>query len=365
MSGFLFRCFAILCCLLPSLCPAASGRRILFLGDSLSLGSFGKTIDAELRAAGHSVTTVVTGGATPYYWLKEFKTVSSDIGFWMKTPQSERRVQVCKAVPKLEDLIATHKPEVVMVQTGTNLYANLRSKRQTPKERVRTVEYLYDRMGQVAAAGGCTLYLITPPDAHEQRYPRDLQNQMRGIMTKAGNRYGRVFDSYKVTRYTDPYPKEDGIHYGPQQSEEWARKVLADAGAWLPKAAAPRVASTRTETIRRATVVKSADNTVEAELVLAAKSEFKAPSDIAYRNGLAIYEWQIVRVNRGAYLGKRIRIAHMVMQDRKVLQAADWPTGKRVSLAVVPLSTYPNLEKFETLDSLPDAPDLPIYTPRL
>jgi hypothetical protein len=70
-------------------------------------------------------------------------------------------------------------------------------------------------------------------------------------------------------------------------------------------------------------------------------------------------------VNRGAYLGKRIRIAHMVMQDRKVLQAADWPTGKRVSLAVVPLSTYPNLEKFETLDSLPDAPDLPIYTPRL
>jgi hypothetical protein len=344
---------------------AEAGRRVLFLGDSMSLGAFGRTLDKELRAAGHSVYTVVTGGATPYYWLKEFETVSSDIGYWVKTPESERRVQVVRAVPKLEDLLKQYKPEVVIVQTGSNLYASLRSKRQTAEERVRTVEYLCDRMCRVAAAEGKSVYWITPPDAHEQRFPRDLQEQMRQIMCRTAGRYGRVFDSYAVTKYIDPYPENDGIHYGPTESAQWAQRVAADALGWLPKAKGRTGVAEAKETIRKAKAVESADNTLDVDLELAVKSEFAAPREITYRNGLAIYEYEVKKVHRGSYAGRRIRVAHMVMQNRKVLSTTKWAPGKRVQLELVPLSTYPNLEKIETLDSLPEAPDLPIYTPKL
>ena len=65
---------------------------VLFLGDSMSMGAFGLTLDSRLRDAGFEVHTYVAGGATPYYWLSQYEAISSDIGFWVKTPNLERRL---------------------------------------------------------------------------------------------------------------------------------------------------------------------------------------------------------------------------------------------------------------------------------
>ena len=60
---------------------AFAADKVLYLGDSLSMGAFGTTIDENLRSAGFDVHTVVAGGASPYYWLKAYQPLPCTIGF--------------------------------------------------------------------------------------------------------------------------------------------------------------------------------------------------------------------------------------------------------------------------------------------
>ena len=207
-------------------------EKILYLGDSLSMGSFGRTMDSQMRAAGHEVFTYVTGGATPYYWLSIYDVQKTTIGQWEKTPERETRKKTA-TVPKLEDLLQKHWPDIVVVQTGVNLYAQLRSKQRTKKENIREVTMLVRNMGETIKSAGAQCFWITPPDSHSARYPRELQDEMFQIMKLAASRYGPVFNSQDVTTYTDPYPRNDGIHYGSKEANAWGNLVAEEVNAWL------------------------------------------------------------------------------------------------------------------------------------
>ncbi len=207
-------------------------EKILYLGDSLSMGSFGRTMDAQMREAGHEVFTYVTGGATPYYWLSIYGVQKTTIGHWEKTPERESR-RKSATVPKVEKLLKKHWPEVVVVQTGVNLYAQLRSKQRSKKENIREVTMLVRNMGETIKASGAKCFWVTPPDSHVARYPRKLQDEMFQIMKLTASRYGPVFNSQEVTTYTDPYPRTDGIHYGSRAANAWGGLVAEEVNAWL------------------------------------------------------------------------------------------------------------------------------------
>jgi lysophospholipase L1-like esterase len=202
---------------------------VLFLGDSFSMGAFGKTFDQTLRNAGFEVYTSIAGGGTPYYWLNDYSPVSINIGYWERTPDAQRRLSSIGAVPKVEALMAKWDPDIVVVQTGTNLYSTLRSKRRSKEANVQEVESLISKMGRSVTSGGQRrCYWITPPDAHPGRYPPELQSEMLQIMRRAGGRYGRVFDSYAVTEFTEDYPPSDGIHLGPSDARRWGERAARD-----------------------------------------------------------------------------------------------------------------------------------------
>ncbi len=207
---------------------AGAAQKILYLGDSMSMGAFGKKLDDEMRDTGLEVYTYVAGGATPYYWLSRYQPISSSIGYWQKTPKNDVRKRYIKAVPKVEALINEHQPDVVVVQTGTNLYATLRSKQRTKEDNIREIEGLLEQMAKTVTSNGCRVYWITPPDAHVSKYPVALQEEMAGIMKRVVGKYGAVFDSRSVTKFTDPYPQTDGIHYGPTEASQWAQVVAND-----------------------------------------------------------------------------------------------------------------------------------------
>ncbi|HQZ27378.1 MAG TPA: hypothetical protein PK648_04455, partial [Verrucomicrobiales bacterium] len=195
----------------------------------MSIGSFGTTFDSSLRSSGFDVHTVVAGGASPYYWLKSYQALPCTIGFWEKSSSSERRIGYIRAVPKLEDLIAESKPDVVVVQTGVNLYATLRSKRRTSRENVEEVRSLIDQMCQSINDGGAASYWVLPPNSHEERYSIELQKLLADLMKSSVEKYkGVVFESQKCTKFTDPYPATDGIHYGSEEAAGWAIKVSED-----------------------------------------------------------------------------------------------------------------------------------------
>ena len=355
---------------------AQAGPKVLYLGDSLSFGAFGATLDKQLRQSGCEVYTMVTGGATPYYWLSDFAAVSGDAGHWVKQDGYERRLRRTRTVPKIEALIKKFHPDVAVIQTGTNLYAALRDKKKSPAERVKTVEYLVDRMCRVLGDANCRIYWITPPDSHEGKYPRELQEQMREITKRVASLHGRVFDSYAVTKYSDPFPQEDGIHYGPEQATEWARRVARDAIPWISQkqeetaltapAHAPAPAPgdpLPEETIRKAQPVLNSANTVRVEAVLQEKTPFLNPRSAPYRNAVAFYEYKVIKVIEGDNPGQVIRVAHVVMRNNQLRPEIDWQPGRHEVLTLVPLASYPDTEKLETLDELPEA-NLPILTPR-
>lgn len=203
-------------------------KKILFLGDSLSMGAFGRALDSRLRKAGFEVYTAVAGGGTPYYWLREHPPVSLNIGYWEKSDSHERRLKSISRVPKVEPLLAKFDPDLVIIQTGTNLYAPLRTKKRSKAANVREIRRLVNLMARRTSSAGRRSYWVTPPDASEKKYPRSLQNEMLGIMKEETGDNGRVFNSYAVTSYTKPYPAYDGIHLDDGQYRRWANKVAAD-----------------------------------------------------------------------------------------------------------------------------------------
>lgn len=355
--------------------------RILYLGDSLSIGAFGRTFDRDLRSSGLEVYTVVAGGASPYYWLGNYQSLPCTIGFWEKSPSSERRVGYVRAVPKIESLIGSHDPDVVVVQTGINLYATLRSKRRSKEENVAEVTSLIEQMCHAIATGGAQSYWVLPPHSHEERYSEALQDELAGIMRSVVRRYeGRVFESSEVTTFDDPYPATDGIHYGPTEARAWAKKVSShflDYVKVSPKADTSRIvralpiqtpkASSKRSSLARSSggAVGSQKEEVSLLLRLLEKSELQNLADLDYSNALGVYEYQVIEDRMGNYPYDRIRVAHGIVFGRKYSRAAEREIGSRIAMDLVPLSTYKTLSTWQMVDDLRMNLELPIYTPKL
>jgi len=360
---------------------AGAKPRVLYLGDSLSIGAFGQTLDSSMRSSGFQVHTVVAGGATPYYWLKSYQPLPCTIGFWEKSESSERRLGYVRAVPKIEDLISTTKPNVVVVQTGINLYATLRSKRRPKEENVAEIRSLIDQMCYAIAEAGAISYWVLPPHSHEERYSKELQDELASIMRGIVETYeGTVFESQKVTKFVDPYPATDGIHYGPAEARGWAEKVsqhfhtfMKVAPSEAPKALVKATPlQTRPEKREEAPAGPGSGEgpanlpgEVALRIRLEAKSTIENPAELDYANALGLYEYQVVKDLWGNYPYDKIRIAQGIVFGRRLTGAARAQIGSETELVLVPLSKYKNLSTWQMVDDLRPNFEIPIYTPKL
>src|SRR4029450_10531405 len=114
---------------------------VLILGDSLGLCGFSKRLDQKFRADPRvkSVFTYCTCGTNPLSWLKEkpYAHVQTHCGYWSIESQPDSRAikelrdtygmpsghgRKSSPVPKLDDLLATIQPDILVMQTGGNLF---------------------------------------------------------------------------------------------------------------------------------------------------------------------------------------------------------------------------------------------------
>src|SRR2546423_4068625 len=123
--------------------PVGSPRdlTVLILGDSLGLCGFGKRLDQKFRADPRvkSVFTYCTCGTNPLSWLKEkpYAHIQTHCGYWSieSLPDSHALKELHDTygmtsghrpksypVPKLDDLLATIQPDILVMQTGGNLF---------------------------------------------------------------------------------------------------------------------------------------------------------------------------------------------------------------------------------------------------
>lgn len=95
---------------------------------------------------------------------------------------------------------------------------------------------------------------------------------------------------------------------------------------------------------------------------LLARSRIPTREEITpYREGLAIFEYQVETVLEGAYSGDRIRVAHWVILDDELTPAARRREGESSELCLEPYAANPQLEPFTLSDTLETSPSSGLY----
>jgi hypothetical protein len=184
------------------------GTKVLEIGDSHSVGTFGKELDAKLRGTGAQVSTYASAGATASTFTQG---KSTKYGYWEKKADgSERTVGygTNAQTPRLDDLISREKPSVILVNLGANF------RQGDPKSQV-------DEIGRVAQKHGIPIIWVGPPKtSKDNSNPGSLQ-QFDRKMAAAVAPYGKYISS---AGHTPKYSGGDGIHYGGSEGNQIARQ---------------------------------------------------------------------------------------------------------------------------------------------
>jgi hypothetical protein len=202
--------------------PDAPPPSVLMIGDSLSVGKFGETVQAHL-ALKRRVAAYASCGSSPEHWLAAEPAFMTKCGYRERTANSDiysdfvnGRAPRPTRTPKLADLVRKHKPTILIVQLGTNWM-----------DRNLTDEQMSDYLNQFAdeARRGPVekIVWIAPPDSSSLRRS---QGRVHQLIRRAATRKGfEVIDSRRVTHYVVGKTGGDGVHYNSESSVAWARAI--------------------------------------------------------------------------------------------------------------------------------------------
>ena len=190
------------------------GTKVLEIGDSHSVGTFGQELDAKLRGTGAQVSTYASAGANPSDFVNG---TGHKYGYWEKKADgSEKKVGygTNAAPPKLDSLIAQEKPNVILVNLGANFRGG------NPKAEV-------DKIGQIAKKHNIPIVWVGPPKTREDNSNSSSIQSFDQKMAEAVAPYGKYIPSSNLT---PKYSGGDGIHYsgneGNSIAKQWATGVF-------------------------------------------------------------------------------------------------------------------------------------------
>ena len=371
--------------------------KVLILGDSLALCGFGKRLDERFRSDPNveATYTYMACGTNPLSWLKQkpYTTIKSPCGFWSIEPKGDsnepkemqdtygtKKNQAPKPhlVPKLEDLIATVKPDILVIQTGSNLFGLFPdTKTVRPGQHAPALKNYLAPFRTITTSPPSTLrkvYYVNPPVSG--RVAKEVQDfvyeQTRTALTPAAT----VIDSRTLVAYPYKNMDPDKEHFLGEEMTQWADKVFdivqndlsSGSVAQMPPLSAafgtPAEGSTparaelaNPEVAARAERVGPAETPARAEAVFAQQVP-QAPAEapvkqeplivkarlvfkskpmplqelMPYQESLVGYVYEIEKVVRGQYNERQVLVmhpAHIALKEQKLDK---FKIGKRYKL---------------------------------
>lgn len=207
-----------------------AGPRVLILGASHTVGTFGKKL-AELAAAlpGARVTVRAIASSAPRHWTKGAQRMGP--GFYERDADgAERRGGGFVPVPAFAGLAASFEPDVVVLALGTNP-AQRTPLPATTDEIEKAVLAGAEPLARAAAARG-RCFWVSPP--RMRRFSdKELEKRCASLKAAAEAAGCRFIDS---RAYTKPEDQDAmGIHYSPASPipAAWARGVFGEMRASL------------------------------------------------------------------------------------------------------------------------------------
>jgi|SRR5215472_5056836 len=332
---------------LPSLAqntstPADSPRdlTVLILGDSLGLCGFGKRLDEEFRADPRvkSVFTYCACGTNPLSWLKEkpYAHVQTHCGYWSieSLPDSHAikelhdvygmtRGHTPKSypVPKLDDLLATIQPDILVMQTGANLFGLFSGREKVKPDHDAPVlrKYLVPFVKKAITPPSKLrkIYWVAPPKSG--RVSDQVQEFVFEQTQKDIGSVTHVIDSRKLVAYPYKHMEPDKEHFVGEDMNRWTDNVSGEidrdlsAQSWsnvrplteslARLAAAEKPASAPSATPATASLI------VNAKLVSKTKP-IRREELLPYQEFLVGFVYDVKEVIAGEYGEKQILVMH-------------------------------------------------------
>lgn len=197
---------------------------VLFIGDSHSAGCFGTDLDQKLRTlpgvnnTKMKVISSATCGSRVSSWLKE-KGHKTDCGYRYCNADGKCQLKTHGESDSLETLLE-NKPQVTIIALGTNML------KSPPRDAMNDVTKALDK---IKASGSLCIW-VGPPQAStsfisKQKYEEFVQ-RLDSTVSQSGCLF--VSSSNKTARENINDPQ--GIHYGCNDSKQWADKAFKQLG---------------------------------------------------------------------------------------------------------------------------------------
>jgi len=323
----------------PEVATPSDGINVLILGDSLALCGFGKRLDDRFRKSSRvkATFTYLTCGTNPLSWLKErpYANVKTHCGFVSiesTGPGRTRELQDvygmrrgytprAHAVPKLEDLLTTVRPDILVMQTGTNLFdlfpdhKTVSPNRHGPALRSYLVPFITK-----AASGSSTLkkiYWVASPTSG--RVSKEVQDfvvqQTRADIGHIAN----VIDSRELVPYPYRHMEPDKEHFIGEEMDMWADRVFdlveqdlsQQPFATLKPLSEKGPAIAETNESPTPPAEKPKDRLLQVKAKLVSKTEPIPLNELLpYQEYLVGYVYEITRLIAGEYAESQILVMH-------------------------------------------------------
>jgi hypothetical protein len=344
--------------------PAAphEGVNVLILGDSLALCGFGKRLDDRFRESPltKATFTYLACGTNPLSWLKErpYTNIKTHCGFVSMESlgggmmrevndvygQTRGHVPGSHPVPKLEDLLVTHQPDILIMQTGTNLFdlfpdhKNVNPNRHGPELRSYLVPFINKAVRTPSNLR--RIYWVASPTSG--RVSREIQDFVLQQTRNDIGHVANVIDSRTLVAYPYRHMEPDKEHFLGADMDQWADRVFdiverdlsSQSIASLTPLAQIQPAIGAGPVIEATPPAeKPKEQTLQVKAKLISKTQpVPVKEFLPYQEFLVGYLYEITRVIAGEYSEKQILIMHPAYIKLEEQRLGRWKIGRTYRL---------------------------------
>lgn len=346
----------------PQAAPPSEEIKVLILGDSLALCGFGKRLDERFRHDPRvkATFTYLACGTNPLSWLKErpYTNIKTHCGFvsmkstgpgeWEETEDvyGMRRGHVPGAhpVPKLEDLLTTLRPDILIMQTGTNLFDLFPDRKTVIPNRHGPAlhSYLVPFITKAVRTPSNLrkIYWVASPTSG--RVSKEIQEFVIAQTRADIGHIADVIDSRALVPYPYRHMEPDKEHFIGADMDLWADKVFEVVERDLSQqsfASLPPLS----EKVQTVAVTQEPQPTPPAEKpkeqILQVKAKLISKTEpilveefLPYQEFLVGYVYEITRVIRGQYSESQILVMHPAYIGLRPQKLGRYRIGKTYKL---------------------------------
>jgi len=345
--------------------PADPSRdlTVLILGDSLGLCGFSKRLDQKFRADPRvkSVFTYCTCGTNPLSWLKEkpYTHIQTHCGYWSieSKPDSHGMKEqrdtygepsghrpASHTVPKLDDLLATIQPDILVMQTGSNLFELFSGREKAKPDRdgpmLRKYVLPFVKKAITPPSKLRKIYWVAPPISG--RVSGDVQQFVFDRTQKDIGSVTNMIDSRKLISYPYKHMEPDKEHFVGEDMNRWADKVWAEIDRDLSAQSWSDVRPLSESIAKLAPVAVPSATPATASLVVKGKlvsktNPIRKEELLPYQEFLVGFVYDVEQVTSGEYGEKQILVMHPAYIGLKPQSLEKFRVGKTYNMQLRPL----------------------------